>query len=161
MQFYKTNIYSLAALVLFLQGCSTLEDSSQKTTNSHKQMMCLAEAIHGEARGEPEEGKIFVGRVIITRVQKGFGKNYCDVVYSKRQFAPKKRPKKASILAAEKSQKLGPNGVTHFHSYKTQRTPAAVFSTAPHCESKGKVGGHWGFTCYEHGLRKTASRDEE
>jgi Cell Wall Hydrolase len=160
MRLKISNLHYWVFATLFLEGCSTLDESSQKGTSSHKQMMCLAEAIHGEARGEPEEGKIFVGRVIITRVKKGYGKNYCDVVYSKRQFAPKKRPRQASILAAQKSQKLGPNGVTHFHSYRVQRTPAAIFSTAPHCESKGKVGGHWGFTCYEHGMRKTASSED-
>lgn len=107
----------------------------------------MAEAIHGEARGESEEGKIFVGRVIITRVKEGYGQNYCSVVYAKRQFAPKKSPTKKSIAAAIKSQKMGPNGVTHFHSYRTQKTPLAGFTRSPACETRGKVGGHWGFTC--------------
>ncbi|MBY0386507.1 cell wall hydrolase [bacterium] len=160
MRLKNLNSYSMLLGLFFIQGCSTFKEEPPKPSTPHKQLMCLAEAIHGEARGEPEEGKIFVGRVIITRVEKGFGKNYCDVVYSKRQFAPKKRPRVASINAAKKSQQLGANGITHFHSYKRQRTPAAVFSTAPHCESKGRVGGHWGFTCYEHGLRKTASSDD-
>ncbi len=143
---------------VFLQGCSSLE-KPEKTP--YKQMMCLAEAIHGEARGESEEGKIFVGRVIVTRVQNGYGKNYCDVVYSKRQFAPKKRPQTASVKAAQKSLKMGASGITHFHSYRKQKTSAASFSVAPHCVSRGKVGGHWGFTCYEHGIRRTASTVDE
>ena len=107
----------------------------------------MAEAIHGEARGESEEGKIFVGRVIITRVKEGYGPNYCSVVYAKRQFAPLKNPSKNAIAAAVKSQKLGANGVTHFHSYKKQKTPLAQFSQSPQCLSRGRVGGHWGFTC--------------
>jgi hypothetical protein len=156
MRFQLPKITYWSLTLLFAQGCSTLKDK-QTSSTPHKQMMCLAEAIHGEARGEPDEGKIFVGRVIITRVQKGYGKNYCEVVYSKRQFAPKKKPTAASIQAAKQSQKLGPNGITHFHSYQSQRTPAAVFSIAPHCEAKGKVGGHWGFTCYEYGSRRTIS----
>lgn len=117
----------------------------------------MADAIHGEARGEPEDGKIFVGRVIITRVQKGYGPNYCSVVYAKRQFAPKKGATKASINAAKKSESLGANGVTHFHSYKTQRSKHAGFSRSPSCVSRGKVGGHWAFTCQD--SRRTASVD--
>ncbi len=150
------NFILLITIACLAQGCSTLREEETAGT-SYKQMMCLAEAIHGEARGETEEGKIFVGRVIVTRVQSGFGKNYCDVVYSKRQFAPKKRPQHASVKAAKKSLQLGANGVTHFHSYKKQRSSNAGFSIAPHCVARGKVGGHWGFTCHEHGIRKTAS----
>ena len=154
---HQTLIYKIGALLL-ITGCATTD---KNVSSQHKQMMCLAEAIHGEARGEPEEGKLFVGRVIITRVQKGYGKNYCEVVYSKRQFAPKKKPTSSSIHAAKKSERLGPNGITHFHSYRNQRTPAAVFSQAPNCTPRGRVGGHWGFTCYERGLRKTASTLDE
>lgn len=154
-----TKIYSLSLTMTILQACSHLRESDEIKTPK-KQLMCLAEAIHGEARGESEEGKIFVGRVIITRVKNGYGKNYCDVVYSKRQFAPKKNPERSSLQAARKSQQLGPNGITHFHSYKNQKTSAAVFSTASQCTPRGKIGSHWGFTCFEYGTRRTASTEE-
>lgn len=154
-------IIACITMILLATGCSTTSRDLTSVSPQHKQMMCLAEAIHGEARGETEDGKIFVGRVVITRVKKGFGKNYCDVVYSKRQFAPKKKPTFSSIQAAKKSESLGPNGITHFHSYKIQKTSSAIFSKAPHCEPRGKVGSHWGFTCYEHGLRKTANVSDD
>lgn len=63
----------------------------------------MAEAIHGEARGEPVNGQIFVGQVILTRVKQGYGRDVCSVVYAKRQFAPKKYPSKASYRAAQKA----------------------------------------------------------
>ena len=133
-----------------MPACSTLKKGETRPAPGfaqQKQLQCLAEAIQGEARGEPEEGKIFVGRVIITRVKQGYGQNYCSVVYAKRQFAPAKKPSKKSFAAAVKSEKLGPNGVTHFHSYKNQRTSLAGFSRSSKCTPRGRVGGHWGFTC--------------
>ena len=138
--------FALLGIILCTGACASLGEKDSGTVKN-RQLQCLAEAIHGEARGESEEGKIFVGRVIITRVKEGYGQNYCSVVYAKRQFAPLKTPTKQSVAAAKKSEKLGPNGVTHFHSYKNQKTALAGFSRSPACTSKGKIGGHWGFTC--------------
>lgn len=155
---------ALILVALLLPACSSLIEKSQPSTKqiSQRHLQCLAEAIHGEARGETEEGKLFVGRVILTRVEKGYGKNYCEVVYSKRQFAPKKKPTARSIAAAKKSLKLGPNGITHFHSYPEKSTALAGFSTTPKCQFKMKVGGHWGFVCDDYNnRRKTASVEDE
>ena len=112
----------------------------------------MAEAIHGEARGEPVKGQIFVGQVILTRLKRGYGTDICKVVYARRQFAPKKKPTKASYRSAKKAIKKGPNGVTHFHSYKRRKTSKAIFSNSKKCTYAYKVGNHWGFTCGRRGL---------
>lgn len=132
-------------------ACSTMETSLEPVANKKHpaQLRCLAEAIHGEARGESEEGQLLVGRVVATRVQKGYGKNYCDVVHAKKQFAPRKNFTPRSYASAQKAHQLGPNGVTHFHSYSQKTTPRASFSLSPKCKYAGKVGGHWTFSCQE------------
>lgn len=48
-----------------------------------KQMTCLAQVIYDEARGEPKQGKIAVGNVVMNRV-KTWNRDVCGVVYHKR-----------------------------------------------------------------------------
>lgn len=51
-------------------------------------MRCLAAAIYFEAKGEPLEGQLAVGRVIINRAASGrFPSSYCGVVYQPSQFS--------------------------------------------------------------------------
>lgn len=146
-----TNKFVLLCGTFLSAACSslntTLDDSTHKKHNP--QLSCLAQAIHGEARGEDEAGRVLVGRVIATRVQRGYGKNYCEVVHAKKQFAPKKNYTPRSFASAQKAHQLGPNGVTHFHSYTQKKTPKASFSLSPKCTYTGKVGGHWTFSCKE------------
>ncbi len=152
---------------ILLTACASMTNEtgdrkrSSTTTAFHpSHLRCLAQAIHGEARGEPEAGKLLVGRVIATRLQNGYGKNYCEVVNAKRQFAPVKHYNQASWQAAQKSHQLGPNGITHFHSYNKRVTPQASFSTSPQCSYKGKVGGHWTFACNERRVLSTIATEE-
>lgn len=132
-----------------LIACSTVKHQSawEKVTQSPKQRQCMAEAIYGEARGETTSGKIFVGRVVLTRLAKGYGRDICSVVYAKRQFAPKRSPASSSMDATDRAIDLGPNGVTHFHSYEEQQTKRASFSVSSKCDYTGKIGKHWGFSC--------------
>lgn len=46
-----------------------------------RQLQCLADNIYYEAKGEPDLGKIAVGRVVMNRVDAGFAPNPCDVIY--------------------------------------------------------------------------------
>jgi spore germination cell wall hydrolase CwlJ-like protein len=51
-------------------------------------MRCLAAAIYFEAKGEPLEGQLAVGRVIVNRAESGrFPSSYCGVVYQPSQFS--------------------------------------------------------------------------
>lgn len=46
-------------------------------------MVCLAQVIHDEARGEPFNGKVAVGNVVLNRV-KTWKRSVCGIVYHKR-----------------------------------------------------------------------------
>lgn len=49
----------------------------------------LARLVHAEAKGEPYEGKVAVGLVVLNRVKdKRFPDNIKDVIYEERQFQP-------------------------------------------------------------------------
>lgn len=53
-----------------------------------KDMRCLASAIYFEARGEPLQGQLAVGRVIVNRAASNrFPTSYCGVVYQRSQFS--------------------------------------------------------------------------
>lgn len=69
---------SLAELVEAMPAAGTLSD----------EMHCLAGAIYFEAKGEPLNGQLAVGRVIINRSESGrFPASYCGVVYQPAQFS--------------------------------------------------------------------------
>jgi spore germination cell wall hydrolase CwlJ-like protein len=51
-------------------------------------MQCLASAIYFESRGEPLDGQLAVGQVVINRAESGrFPTSYCGVVYQPSQFS--------------------------------------------------------------------------
>ena len=51
-------------------------------------MRCLAGAIYFESKGEPLEGQLAVGRVIVNRAESSrFPDSYCGVVYQRSQFS--------------------------------------------------------------------------
>ena len=53
-----------------------------------RDMRCLAQAIYFEARGEPLEGQLAVGRVVINRAESSaFPDDYCSVVTQRSQFS--------------------------------------------------------------------------
>jgi spore germination cell wall hydrolase CwlJ-like protein len=53
-----------------------------------REMECLAGAIYFESRGEPIEGQLAVGQVVINRASSNlFPSDYCGVVYQKAQFS--------------------------------------------------------------------------
>lgn len=55
-------------------------------------MLCLAQAIYFEARGEPIEGQLAVGQVIINRTEsRHYPADYCSVVAQPAQFSFVKR----------------------------------------------------------------------
>jgi hypothetical protein len=147
MKVFSTHILWSIGLLAVATGCSSIPKSSIRV--SDPQLKCLAEAIHGEARGESHTGKLFVGRVVMTRVDRGFAPNICSVVYAKYQFAPRRDFGRASLNAAIEAKRRGPNGITHFHSYSNRKTPSASFSISPQCVFKTRVGRHWGYFCNE------------
>lgn len=53
-----------------------------------REMMCLAQAVYFESRGEPLDGQLAVARVIINRAESDlFPDDYCSVVTQRSQFS--------------------------------------------------------------------------
>ena len=46
-----------------------------------KQLACMAKNIYYEAKGEPLQGQAAVARVVLNRINHGFGSNPCNVIY--------------------------------------------------------------------------------
>lgn len=62
--------------------------SSLPPVNMSDDMMCLAQAIYFESRGEPLSGQLAVGRVIVNRAAAdSFPDDYCGVVKQRGQFS--------------------------------------------------------------------------
>jgi spore germination cell wall hydrolase CwlJ-like protein len=75
---------------LFLSGSITQMNKPEPIVQAHaeikkivdpKQVACMAKNIFYEAGGESVLGQAAVARVVMNRVQHGFGKNPCEVVY--------------------------------------------------------------------------------
>ncbi|WP_313529753.1 spore cortex-lytic enzyme [Anaerotignum sp.] len=73
-----------------------------------EELMLLASIIHGEARGEPHEGQVAVGAVVLNRVESpNFPNTIADVIYQEGAFDAVRdkqfylTPNEASIQAAK------------------------------------------------------------
>lgn len=73
----------ILALVIGLSSTS-----QQLAQPSQKEVLCLADNIYHEARGEPYAGKLAVAYVTLNRTQhKAFPNTICEVVFEKAQFS--------------------------------------------------------------------------
>lgn len=102
--------------------------------------LCLASVIYAEARGEPIDGQIAVGQVVMNRVsEKHWPSDICEVAYQKHQFANLTPDEKTIDLAV---QILNgefddfTDGATHF--YSGTKTPW----WAPKMRYVGQIAGH-------------------
>ena len=99
-------------LILISQDISEIKQAFVTQTNeqisfTEKDEDCLAKNVYYEAGIESEEGKYAVAQVTLNRLKSGkWGKNVCDVVYSKAQFSwtLKKKLEKPSGQAWADSQ---------------------------------------------------------
>jgi spore germination cell wall hydrolase CwlJ-like protein len=67
---------------------SQLVEAMPPAAGLSREMECLAGAIYFESRGEPLDGQLAVGQVIVNRAESGrFPTDYCGVVYQKSQFS--------------------------------------------------------------------------
>ena len=65
-----------------------LVDAMPEGPGLSRELECLAGAIYFESRGEPLDGQLAVGQVIINRAESGrFPADYCGVVFQKSQFS--------------------------------------------------------------------------
>ena len=73
-----SNAASLRELV------STIDTNGEMS----REMMCLAQAVYFESRGEPLDGQLAVARVVINRAESNtFPDDYCSVVTQRAQFS--------------------------------------------------------------------------
>ncbi|GGE04041.1 hypothetical protein GCM10011515_24590 [Tsuneonella deserti] len=67
---------------------SELVGKMPRDASLSREMECLAGAIYFESRGEPLDGQLAVGQVIINRAESGqFPSDYCGVVFQRAQFS--------------------------------------------------------------------------
>ena len=88
----KTSLFILMIMVVFLVVFGILDLTNQeqvKASNSSNtsDVQLLARAINGEARGEPYEGQVAVGAVILNRVKDSkFPNTIAGVIYQSGAF---------------------------------------------------------------------------
>ncbi|MFV0645815.1 MAG: cell wall hydrolase [Sphingomonadaceae bacterium] len=79
---------SLNALAAEADSLRELVSLSSPAGKLSREMECLAGAIYFESRGEPLEGQLAVGRVVVNRSESdSFPGSYCGVVYQHKQFS--------------------------------------------------------------------------
>ena len=99
MKKLKKILITLLVIILFTIGGLIVESifnnsnkkysnvTYAKSTNNTSDMQLLARAINGEARGEPYEGQVAVGAVVLNRVKSSqFPNTIAGVIYQKGAF---------------------------------------------------------------------------
>ena len=78
----------LMFLIILSTFCAVIVDNSYgKSSNTNSDIQLMARAINGEARGEPYEGQVAVGAVILNRVKDSrFPNTIAGVIYQKGAF---------------------------------------------------------------------------
>lgn len=102
--------------------------------------MCLASVIYAEARGEPVDGQIAVGQVVINRVfDMRWPSDVCDVAKQNRQFAnlpPDEETLELAVQILNFEHDDMSGGATHFYSGTTPPWWAKKMTPV------GRIGGH-------------------
>lgn len=111
-------------------GTSDFAGKTCAKGKANNDLLCMVCNTFFEARGEPQTGKVAVGRVVLTRTEtKGYPDSVCGVIYQPYQFSwtiggarrlptskGARKELQQAVAAAKKALKLGPNGSTHFHT---------------------------------------------
>ena len=83
--FLLTTIIAIVSIILFLEKAGNTKASTEANSTSNVQLM--ARAINGEARGEPYEGQVAIGAVIMNRVSSAdFPNTIAGVIYQTGAF---------------------------------------------------------------------------
>jgi N-acetylmuramoyl-L-alanine amidase len=94
---------------------------------SAAEVQCLADVIHGEARGESIAGQIAVGMVVVNRsLSPKYPHDLCRVAHQKNQFVPKisnaQSRRCAQFVLSHLNILQMNNGALFFHSGKLTKT---------------------------------------
>lgn len=80
-------LLGIILLILFLKGDITNESVTYAASSRTPDVQLMARAINGEARGEPYEGQVAVGAVILNRVKSSqFPNSIAGVIYQSGAF---------------------------------------------------------------------------
>jgi len=80
-------ILSVATIIMFLNVETNQHQVYAASSSSTSDLQLMARAINGEARGEPYEGQVAVGAVILNRVKNSkFPNTIAGVIYEKGAF---------------------------------------------------------------------------
>lgn len=90
-KFIKYLIICLSIIILIILGIALSKNNKQvvyaATNNNTSDVQLIARAINGEARGEPYEGQVAVGAVILNRVKDSkFPNTIAGVIYQSGAF---------------------------------------------------------------------------
>lgn len=158
----RTIILSFCMLIIIIQRAFAIEYSSEYGSETRhldltSQVRCMADAVYGEARGEPLDGMVAVAWVIRNRVDQGFADTPCAVVHQRRsdggfQFSfldagtPKISEPKIMIAAFFISQRVfqgaiddPTHGATFFHASGIE-VPSWMHTLS--LIKQGKIGNH-------------------
>ena len=85
--FWNFTIVISIFLIIFLINILEAENISYAASSGTSDIQLMARAINGEARGEPYEGQVAVGTVILNRVKDSkFPNSISGVIYQPRAF---------------------------------------------------------------------------
>jgi len=104
-----------------------------------EEINCLAGAIYFEARNEPLDGQLAVGRVIVARTKSGrFPASYCGVVYQPSQFSFVRHHAMPTIKTASPTWRkaVAIARIAHDGRWKSPAEGALYFHAA-------RVHAHW------------------
>ena len=144
--------------------------AGRRCSNNGDPLFCMACNIYFEGRGEPYDGKVQVGRTVLTRLETGdYAHSVCNIIYSPYQFSwtirgSRRLPRRgedltaldASIRAARAAMSAGPNGATHFKatyvnprwSHICRAVPLRVATNASSRSwQRATIGRHTFFNC--------------
>ena len=80
-------IITTVVINIFLKNVDNVNVFAASNSNSTSDLQLIARAINGEARGEPYEGQVAVGAVILNRVNSSkFPNTVAGVIYQKGAF---------------------------------------------------------------------------
>jgi len=84
---YLIIVLLIATTIFYINSIFNNDEINAANTNNVSDVQLLARAINGEARGEPYEGQVAVGAVILNRVEhSSFPNTIAGVIYQKGAF---------------------------------------------------------------------------
>lgn len=80
-------LLSMLFMICYIINCLSKEEVQAASSGSSSDIQLLARAINGEARGEPYEGQVAIGAVILNRVKDSrFPNTIAGVIYQSGAF---------------------------------------------------------------------------